>query len=98
MSAAGQTFPSADAEIHAQYQCAVLYSFKAAVEAGGVAINAGSFIAGINRLGNSFAAPDTLGDNFSSGERDGAGVVGDMSYVGSCNCFRYVGPPQPVPE
>jgi hypothetical protein len=78
--------------------CAALYSFKAAVEAGGPVVNAGNFIAGINKLGTGFAAPDTLGDNFSQSEHDAAAAVGDMNYVGSCSCFRYVGAPQQVPE
>jgi hypothetical protein len=98
ISGSGQTYPSADAEQIALDDCSTVYSFKAGVEAGGPTINAGNFVAGINKLGTSFASPATLGANFSPAEHDGANVVGDMDYNGSCSCFRYVGSPQQVPE
>ena len=98
ISASGQTYPSADALSYAEGICGAVYSFKAAVETGGPTINAGNYIAGLNKLGTSFASPVDLGDNFAPNEHDGSAVVGDMTYLGSCNCFRYVGPPQQIPE
>jgi hypothetical protein len=98
ISAAGQTYPSADALSYAEGICGAVYSFKAAVEAGGPTINAGNYIAGLNKLGTSFASPVDLGDNFNPAEHDGAALVGDMVFVGSCTCFRYVGSPQQIPE
>jgi len=53
----------------------------------------------VERLGTSFVSVTSLGGatQFGPGRHDGAGAVAPYLYHAQCDCFEYVGQPQPVP-
>jgi hypothetical protein len=53
----------------------------------------------VERLGTSFVSVTSFGGltRFGPGRHDGAGAVAPFLYHAPCDCFEYVGQPQPVP-
>jgi hypothetical protein len=92
MSRAGQAPTSADSLAIALGTCDQLWFLVAAVDAGGQPINASSFVAGVDRLGDSFASVVTIGTELSADQHDGAAEARYYSYGQACGCWSYTGP------
>lgn len=65
---------------------------KAAIEAGGPAITADSFIAGVESLGRSFESANVFATRFAPGRHDGVAAFRYVRWFGDCDCFRYTSP------
>lgn len=62
---------------------------KAAIEAGGPNITADSIVAGVETLGTSFQASNTLMTRFGPGRHEGPAAIRLLRWFTGCQCFRY---------
>lgn len=60
-------------------------------------LNADSLRASVDSLGTTFNSPFTFATSMGPGRHDGASVWRPMVFNDQCACFRYTGPPQPIP-
>jgi len=60
-------------------------------------LSAASLRATADSLGDSYNSPFTFATHMAPGRHDGASVWRPMAFVDQCSCFRYTGPPQPIP-
>ncbi|MCU1593254.1 MAG: hypothetical protein JWO12_646 [Frankiales bacterium] len=81
---------------YAVYQdCSNIFLLEAAMKRGNGQATGPVLRATIPALGTSFASTGILGGNtlFGPNRQDGPQLASEWSYVGSCNCFHYLGKP-----
>jgi hypothetical protein len=91
ISRGGEQNANRQSNLTATPVCDLVWLFEAAAREAGPALTTGSWLAGLRRVGGSYASPVALHSDFSSGRPDGATGYRWVSFVGECACFRYSG-------
>jgi ABC-type branched-subunit amino acid transport system substrate-binding protein len=94
----GVEMTSRNAEGQALNLCGQLWFTEAALEITGNAISLDSLLAGVDRLGSSFAPTNVFLTRMSKTIHDGSGAVASMSFIDECACFRYTSRPYSIPD
>jgi ABC-type branched-subunit amino acid transport system substrate-binding protein len=92
VTAGGETNANRQSNLTVTPVCDLVWSFAAAAEKAGRALDHTSWLAGLKALGGGYDSPVALHADFSSGRPDGAVGYRWVSYVNDCSCFRYSGP------
>lgn len=74
--------------------CDAFFFLKASVERGGPDVTLGSFLAGAESLGTSWASALSYGSAVTAQQRDGISVLATTAFEDGCTCFRYRGEPR----
>lgn len=93
----GVAMTSANARAQAELVCNTLWTMDATISAAGNVINQGTFIAGLDRVGDLDLTTGT-GLALSSARHDGNRLAARMKFVDQCVCFRYTTGPFAVPD
>ncbi|MHB8669242.1 MAG: ABC transporter substrate-binding protein [Acidimicrobiales bacterium] len=95
MAKAGQSGVDRSGVFAQRDYCDGIFFLKAALDTANDLTPAG-LAGGADKLGSSYGSPQTLATAFAAGRHDGAASVRPFAFDGSCNCYRYAGPPRPI--
>lgn len=82
-----------------QLVCDLFLVYKSAVETAGGRDDPSSLSAGLATASSNYLSAAVLGGRIQLGRRhqDAPTEVAEFGFVSSCSCFRYLGPPRPLP-
>jgi len=92
MSDHGQTFADPNAQGIAFGYCNSLWLLRAALNLTPSVINNATFVASVEKLGDSFEAAGQFGEHLAPGHHDGVSKGYRFAHAPACGCFRYNGP------
>ncbi|MDX6199690.1 MAG: hypothetical protein QOJ79_2841 [Actinomycetota bacterium] len=96
MSDAGQNLSTAVEKRSAVFECDEMHFLKAALEWGGPSVTQASFLAGVAKVGTTFAAGNTFSTVFGSSLHDGVSSARLFAYDTKCGCFNYTSGVRPL--